>query len=438
MSKRVSSINSRKNNQSTKGILNLLKINPTYYENYREATKSIRSNLLRTFLTAAIVAIGITSLVGILTSIDAIKYKITSGLFDLGGNSFDIENVTRNRNFGGRRVKSKNPLEYKELLAFKKRFTQADQISLTSFVSGSVEVKRFSKKTNPNSRLIGADIHYLQNNALDLTKGRNFSNIELLNGMNVVIIGSEIAKNIFDKENPINEVIGFLDRKFVVIGVLENSGGMGGGAADRSLLIPIENAYRISAGASPSYSITVRVADPSNFDISMGEATGLMRLIRKDQLGDPNSFEISRSESVAESLDEISGTLRLGGGVIGTITLLGAAIALMNIMMVSVTERTREIGVRKALGATPKRIRQQFLVEAILICLLGGGVGILLGISIGNAVALAFGDEGGGFFVPWLWIFLGVSICAIVGIVSGIYPAIKASKLDPIESLRHE
>lgn len=423
--------------KSNKGIFSKL-VSATFYENSREAIKAIKGNLLRTILTASIVAIGIISLVGILTAIDAIKYNVTSGLADLGGNSYDIKNVSRNRNFGGRRIKSKNPLEYKELSQFKKKFAQANQISLSARVSGSVEVKRFSKKTNPNSILVGGDLYYLQNNALELISGRNFSNLELVNGMNVVIIGGEIAKTLFDKEDPINQVIGFLDRKFKVVGVLDKSGGLGGGQADRTLIIPIENAYRISSGGSPSYSITVRVDDPSNFDISMGEATGLMRLIRKDELGQPNSFEISRSESVAQSLDEITGYLRIGGFIIASVALLGASIALMNIMMVSVTERTREIGVRKALGATPNKIMQQFLVEAVTVCLIGGSLGILIGILAGNGLALLFGAEGGGFFVPWLWISLGLTICIVVGVVSGLYPAIKASRLDPIESLRYE
>lgn len=432
-------MNATNNKNKSTGLFGIkwLAINPTYTENYREATKSIRGNLLRTALTAMIVAIGILSLVGIMTSIDAIKHQITSDLSGLGGNSFDIQNISRERKFGGRRIRSKNPLEYKELLAFKKRFTQADQISMSARLSGSIEVKRISKKTNPNSQLIGGDQYYLVNNSLNLDKGRNFSNIELRNGMNVVILGHEIAKTLFDDADPLNQLVGFLNRKFLVVGVLENSGGKGGGASDRTLIIPIENAYRISSGTTPSYSISVKVAAGSDFDISMGEATGLMRQLRKDQLGEPNSFEISRSESVAQALDDISGSLKMGGAVIGIITLLGASIALMNIMMVSVTERTREIGVRKALGATPQRIRQQFLVEAVLICLFGGAGGILCGIAIGNLLAI-FAFDSKSFFMPWLWTFLGFSICALVGVIAGIYPAIKASKLDPIESLRHE
>lgn len=407
-----------------------------FTENIKEATKSVKENLLRTTLTAAIIAIGITSLVGILTSIDAIEYSVTSGLAQLGANSFEIKDFSRNRRSRGVKISSKSPISYEEALKFKERFQLSQRVSISAYVSGSVEAKYLSEKTNPNSRLQGIDQYYLDNEGLTLGSGRNFSDVELMNGAYVAIIGSEIAKTLFDKESPIGKVFGMIDRKYQIIGVLESSGGFGSGGTDRAILIPLENAYRASGGRSPSYTITVGSDSPEKLDYAMGEATGLMRLVRKDQLGAPSSFEISRSESVAESLKEISGSLRIGGGVIGLITLLGASIGLMNIMMVSVTERTREIGVRKALGATPARIRQQFLIEAIVICLIGGSVGIVLGIAIGNLVATLFG--GAVFVVPWLWILMGFVVCVLVGILSGYYPASKASKLDPIESLRYE
>ena len=168
----------------------------------------------------------------------------------------------------------------------------------------------------------------------------------------------------------------------------------------------------------------------------MAEATGIMRKVRQDQLGKEESFEINRSDSMLKSLNDISGYLKIGGSLVGFITLLGASIGLMNIMMVSVTERTREIGVRKALGATKKQIRQQFLVEAIVVCLLGGVVGIILGVLMGNGIAKLIGQ--GSFFVPWFWVLVGLTVCVVVGLISGYYPAFKASKLDPIESLRYE
>jgi len=168
----------------------------------------------------------------------------------------------------------------------------------------------------------------------------------------------------------------------------------------------------------------------------MGEATGLMRSIRRDEIGRESSFDLERSETLAQEMESITSALRIGGFGVGFITLLGASIALMNIMLVSVTERTREVGVRKALGATPLRIRQQFVIEAIVVCLLGGIAGIILGILIGNGISRLMGIE--IFVVPWLWMSMGLIVCIAVGLISGYYPAHKASKLDPIESLRFE
>jgi putative ABC transport system permease protein len=404
-------------------------------ENIREATKSIKENLLRTSLTASIIAIGIMALVGILTAIDAIEYSVTSGLAQLGGNSFDIRDVSRGRRQGGVLLSTKSQISYEEAQRFRERYT-GGAVSLSTMVSGSVEAKHLSKKTNPNSRLMGVDQYFLDNKGLNLQAGRNFSPIELQEGAQVAVIGSEIAKTLFDKENPIGKVFGMIDRKYLIIGVLDASGGLGGGRDDRSILIPIENGYRVAGSQRLYYTITVSGKTPQGLDYAMGEATGLMRLVRKDALGEPDSFDVSRSESVADSLREISTSLRLGGGLISFVTLIGASIGLMNIMMVSVTERTREIGVRKALGATPSRIRQQFLIEAIVICLLGGAFGIVLGIVGGNLVTAIFGNL--VFVIPWVWIITGLVVCVVVGISSGYIPARKASRLDPIESLRYE
>jgi putative ABC transport system permease protein len=203
------------------------------------------------------------------------------------------------------------------------------------------------------------------------------------------------------------------------------------------MIIPIIVANQLASGAGLNYRLNVGIADPNQMDFAMGEATGLMRKIRRDEVGHPNSFEIEKSESLAQEMESITSGLRFGGFGVGFITLLGASIALMNIMLVSVTERTREVGVRKALGATPLRIRQQFVIEAIVVCVLGGILGVLLGITLGNILSrFVFKIE--AFVMPWMWIMIGMIVCIAVGLLSGYYPAHKASKLDPIESLRFE
>jgi putative ABC transport system permease protein len=299
-------------------------------------------------------------------------------------------------------------------------------------------VKYKSKKTNPNVWVKGANDQYVALEGLNIAKGRNFSLIEIQYGTNVAIVGVDVIKALFDNnEDPLKLEISMLGSKYQIIGILEERGKIGGGGGpDNSIIIPIVNASRLSSWRTLRYSLTVGINDPSQMEMAMGEATALMRKIRQDRLGDPNSFELAKSESLADKLAEITGIMKLGGFGIGFITLLGACIALMNIMLVSVTERTREVGIRKALGATPMRIRQQFIIEAMVVCIMGGIGGVILGIGIGNLISMAIGIE--GFVVPWAWVIMGFVVCIIVGLISGYYPANKAAKLDPIESLRFE
>lgn len=408
-------------------------------ENIREGIKSIQTNTLRAVLTALIIAIGITSLVGILTAIEGIKASINDSLSNLGANTFDVRaRRYDNRRSQGVEQKRYPAINYHEAKKFLDLYNSDGTPSVTTWVTGIAELSRGSKVTNPNMRIVGGDANILVVEGGELSQGRNFSQIEAQNGANVVIIGNEIYNNLFEKnENPINEFITAYGIRFRVIGVLEEQGNIGGDSGlDRYFLVPLETARRVDPQRRLQYTITVAINDPTRMDYAMGQATGLMRSIRKDPLGQEDSFEVVRNQSLAESLDEITGYLKIGGFGIGFITLLGASIGLMNIMLVSVTERTREIGVRKALGASPTKIRQQFLVEAIVITQMGGIGGIILGILVGNLIAMVLDAD--GFVVPWFWMMVGLIIGMVVGILSGYLPAYKASKLDPIESLRFE
>jgi len=410
-------------------------------ENIREGLRAIKSNLLRTILTGLIISIGIMSLVGILTAVDGIKHSLDQTFSSLGANSFDIERKGNgNRgNQGGRAQKVYPDITYDQATQYKELLADKAIVSLSAYISGATVVKSETDKTNPNINIVAGDDFYLQSQNLNLEQGRGFSGFELEFGANVAIIGSEIKKNLFPKTNPVGEYVSFLGRRFKIVGQLEEKGSsMGGNAGDRTIVIPLETGRQIprAGNATLSYDIKTLISKPEELDYVMGEATGIMRSVRQDPLGQEESFEIERSDSLLESLNEISGYLKIGGFVIGFITLLGASVGLMNIMMVSVNERTREIGVRKALGATAVQIRQQFLIESIVICLLGGFVGVMLGILMGNGIAALIGD--GGFIVPWLWVIVGLTICIVVGVISGYYPAYRASKLDPIESLRYE
>lgn len=408
-------------------------------ENIRESIRAIKSNLLRTVLTGLIISIGIMSLVGILTAVDGMKHSLNQTFSSLGANSFDIRKKYNSSNGQGRSEKVYPDISYDQARKYKELMEVNSQVSLSTNVSGATVVKSETDKTNPNINIIAGDEYYIPNQNLNLERGRTFSNYELEFGANVAIIGKEIATKLFPNIDPFGKYVTFLGRRFKIIGELEKRGSsMGGSSGDRTILIPLETGRQIprTGNASLTYNIKTSIAKPDELTYVMGEATGIMRNVRGDRLGQEESFEIKRSDSLIQSLNEISGYLKVGGFIIGFITLLGASVGLMNIMMVSVNERTREIGVRKALGATAHQIRQQFLIEAIVICILGGMVGVFLGILMGNGIASLIGE--GGFIVPWIWVMVGLTICVIVGVISGYYPAHRASRLDPIESLRYE
>ena len=253
--------------------------------------------------------------------------------------------------------------------------------------------------------------------------------------MFLAIIGAKVKSTLFkNNEDPINKFISARGNKFKVIGILEEQGSSFGGGGDNRIIIPIETSRKLRPTAR--YEITVMVNDLDIVENDMTYSINLFKILRGDPIGSENSFEIERNESLDSELEEITGYLKIGGFTIGFITLLGASIGLMNIMLVTVTERTTEIGIRKAIGATPRVIRDQFLIESILICLIGGLGGVTLGIIFGNMVTIYIG--GGKFLIPWLWIIVGLLISTIVGVLSGYIPAKKAASLDPIESLRFE
>jgi len=407
-------------------------------ENMKEGLRSIKANTLRSVLTALIVAIGITSLVGILTAIEGIEQSVNESLSSLGVNTFDIYSKwNRGTNQDGVREKVYSRLNLYEVQKFMNEYPVQASVCVQARLTNLAEVKHGSIKTNPNVDVRGVNDEYLPIKGLNLQDGRNFSKFEIQNGSKVAILGYKLAKALYgDNPKPLNTEISFKGVQFKVIGLLKEKGDFSENNYDNMVIIPILVANQMAAGQPLRYRITVGISDMNQVDYAMGEATGLMRKIRHDRIEDPNSFEIEKSDSLAEEMESITSGLRWGGFGVGFITLLGASIALMNIMLVSVTERTREVGVRKALGATPMRIRQQFVIEAIVVCLMGGVGGVLLGILIGNIIARVIGID--AFVLPWLWMLTGMIICVVVGLLSGYYPAHKASKLDPIESLRFE
>jgi putative ABC transport system permease protein len=404
-----------------------------YSENVKVALQSVKGNKLRTFLTAIIIAIGLTALVGILTSIDAIEGSLNNTFASMGANSFTIRNrgIGIRIGGGGERPKQYKAIDYRQATEFKDTFNFPASVSVNVFASFGGTVKYGSEKTNPNISVLGADENYIMSAGYKLASGRNFSQSELEYGTS----GDEIKTRLFPDKDPINQVISIGSNRFRIIGVFVAKGSSVGFGGDKVCVIPLLRARQVMAISNPSYTISVTSNDPAQMDAAIGEATALFRNIRDLKVSDESNFDITKSDAIAQTLVDNLRFVRIGGIVIGGITLIGAAIALMNIMIVSVTERTREIGVRKAIGATPIVIRRQFLIEAIVICLMGGITGVSLGILIGNLLSMAMG---GAFIMPWGWTILGLALCIGVGLLSGLYPAVKASKLDPVESLRYE
>jgi len=406
-------------------------------ENIKISLVSIRSHLLRTVLTILIIAFGIMALVGILTAIESLKYSINSNFTRMGANTFTIRNREMKIMMGDdSKAKRYESITYQEAVKFKDEFDFPAYTSISTFATHTATLKFASEKTNPNIGVVGADENYMVTSGNDVEKGRNFTMQEIISGANVVIIGPELVTNLFkNKENPIEQVISIGPGKYQVIGVLKSKGSSMGFSGDKNCIVPLINVRQYFSRPNASYTISVLPKNSKQLEAAIDEATGIFRVIRKVPVGEDNNFEIAKSDNLAQMLFENIKYVTLAATIIGFITLLGAAIGLMNIMLVSVTERTREIGIRKAMGATKTIIKYQFLIEAIVICQLGGIFGIIIGICIGNIISLFVG---GTFIVPWLWIISGMILCLIVGLASGIYPAMKAANLDPIESLRYE
>ncbi len=412
--------------------------NSLVLENINISLISIRSHLLRTILTILIISFGIMALVGILTATDSIKYYLTQNFSMMGSNTFTIRNRSMNIHMGGgdHTEKRYEPITYSQAQEFKDRYEFPAFTSIFTRATGIATLKYGTNKTNPNVGVIGADENYLATSGDEVEFGRNFTANEVYYGFSSAILGAQLVTDLFkNKEDPIGKIISIGPGKFKIIGVLKSKGSSMGFSGDRTCFIPVSNVRTNFARPNMSFNINVMAKRPEMVDAATGEAIATLRNIRKVPVGIEDTFEITRSDNIAKMLIENIKYVTLAATIIGAITLLGAAIGLMNIMLVSVTERTREIGIRKAIGATKRVIRNQFLVESIVIGQLGGLLGIVLGILVGNVISLLIGSA---FIVPWVWIVTGVLLCFGVSLVSGIIPARKAANLDPIESLRYE
>ena len=415
------------------------------------AFRTVRSNKLRTGITVAIIAFGIMALVGIITAIQAMNQKLTESFSSMGANGFTIRYKARNIQFGnnsselqvekkGARKEKKSNLgkflKMEEAEQFLSYYDFPSEAGLSILAGRNNIVSYETRKTSPNITLFGGDENYLSLNGFEILAGRNLSRNDVRSSASVCLVGYDVANKLFRQqpEKAVNQTIRINNIPYRVVGVLASKGSTFGFSRDNIVITGYRNINR-NFTSSGSYTIGVKTFDLNQVSEAMGEAEGIFRAVRKLNITEESNFVMDRSDSVAEKAMNSLGFLTISVTVIGLITLIGAAIGLMNIMLVSVTERTKEVGLIKAIGGKSKTVRQQFLTEAVIISVLGAVIGIVLGILVGNLFSLILST---GFVVPWNWILYGIIICTIVGLLAGLYPALKAGKLNPIEALRYE
>ena len=417
------------------------------------AWRTVRSNKLRTGITVAIIAFGIMALIGIITAIEAMNQSLKESFSSMGANAFNIRFKESKVRFGGngnggdfekkkRGLKEKKsnlgkPIRKEEAEFFKSHFDFPNaKVALYRRGPGAQEIHFEEKKTNPQVAIWGADENYLAVNGYGIETGRNLNALDIESGRNVCLLGANVATKLFGDrpERCIDKIVRVGSLPYRVIGLLKSKGSSAMMRQDDIIVTSYTN-VRNFQNANPSYMLGVMVNNVNELDVASDEATSVFRAVRKLEPTEENNFVIERSDKFAEMFIGFLSSITGSAGAIGLITLIGAAIGLMNIMLVAVNERTKEVGLIKAIGGKSRNVRQQFLFESMIISLLGAFFGIALGVLVGNLFSIVLKT---GFVVPWGWVITGIIICSAVGLAAGIYPAMKAARLNPIVALRYE
>jgi putative ABC transport system permease protein len=409
------------------------------FEVLQVALSSLHSNKLRSFLTMLGIIVGIFSIIAISTIIAMMQNSIEEGVSQLGKNTFQLQKWPSIRTGSAEEralIRNRRNITVEEYYKLKEKLQGAAKYTGGELWRFGRRLKFENRETNPNVHLSGCTPEAFPNNGWDIAAGREFNQSEVESAKKYIILGHDIVDVLFKYENPIGQEIWMDGRKYRVLGILESQGDFFGQSQDNFAVIPLDTYIQYYGGVRwNSVNITIQSFDKEGYQDLIEVAEGHFRTIRKVPPGEPNDFEIRSNEQMLQQINEITAGIRIGAFVIAAIALLAAGVGIMNIMLVSVTERTREIGIRKSIGAKRKNVLFQFLIEAITLCLLGGFVGILLGVGVGNWVGSLIEAT---TTIPFDWIFVGVSLCIIIGIVFGTYPAYKAANLDPIEALRYE
>ncbi len=409
-----------------------------FLETFRLAFSSLGANKLRSGLTMLGITIGVFSVISVMTATGALQTSIETGLSFLGSNFFQFAKYPA-LGGGGPQAASKygnrQNVSYEEAMVYKRLMADTGAAISLKVFDGGKRVTYGRLRTNPNIQIVGTNENFLSSNSYTLAEGRNFNESDVDLARSVVLIGSDIQKRIFPVEDPVGKLIKINDKNFTVIGVLASKGSAFGGSQDNMVLVPITRFFENYGRVNRTVNIATQATSQQSYQRTFNTAIGAMRIARQLKPGQENDFEVFTNDSLVAAFASVADAVRAGAFVISSVALLAAGVGIMNIMLVSVTERTKEIGVRKSIGAKKRDILRQFLIEAVFLSEFGGLVGILLGAAAGNALAAKLQAD---VLFPWGWATAGLVVCSIIGIGFGLYPAWRAASLDPIEALRFE
>ncbi len=412
------------------------------WSNLREsllmALSAVRANKLRSALTLLGIVVGVFSIIAVMTAMGVLRNSIEEGMMQLGANTFQIQKYPAGFHSGPddrRRLRNRRDITYDQALAVNERTTLAEAVGIEAWQFGVVAFWQ-GRKTNPNVSLAGENIDGLVTNNWVVGRGRGLSQQDVDNGRRVVILGVNIVDRLFPPQvDPLGETVRVDGELYQVIGIFEKKGGGLDDNSDNFCVIPITAYFNKYGKNARSINIMVKAQSREVYEDCLDQSRAILRAVRNVPPGEEDDFAYFSNEGMIQEFNDITSGFRLGALLISSIALIAAGVGIMNIMLVSVTERTREIGIRKAIGAMKKDVLSQFIIEAIILCEIGGILGVVLGVVGGNVVSILMEVPA---VIPWDWAVIGLVVCSVVGLVFGVYPAWKAANLDPIEALRYE